>query len=61
MRKNLLVILGAGSSIPRDMPSVADLDRQMKQWSQEWSASHRFPDYFDSLWNAVETYYGTGK
>jgi hypothetical protein len=61
MRKKLLVILGAGSSIPRDMPSVADLDRQMKQWSQEWSASHHFPDYFDSLWNAAETYYGTGK
>ena len=32
-KPRLLVILGAGSSIPCGMPSVGDIDELMKRWS----------------------------
>ena len=32
--KKLLVLLGAGSSIPIGMPSVSDLDANMFDWSE---------------------------
>ncbi len=60
MKKKLLVILGAGSSIPLDMPSVGALDRKMKEWGQAWAGIHRLPDYFDSLWQSAEAYVGPG-
>jgi hypothetical protein len=59
MRKKLVVILGAGSSIPRDMPSIADLDGLMRQWGQEWALERACPDYFDALWCSAEAYYQT--
>jgi hypothetical protein len=59
MAKKLLIILGAGSSISCNMPSVDTLDGWMRTWSQRWAASHGFPDYFEALWQAVENYYGT--
>jgi len=34
-KKKLLVILGAGSSVPCGMPSFADLDTKMKEWCRE--------------------------
>jgi hypothetical protein len=41
MKKKLLVILGAGSSIPRGMPSVAALDEHMSEWGSGWSVADR--------------------
>ena len=35
-KPRLLVILGAGSSIPCGMPSVSEIDELMKRWSREW-------------------------
>jgi len=37
MKKKLLIVLGAGSSIPSGMPSVSDLDKQMNVWSAIWA------------------------
>ncbi len=59
MKKKLLVILGAGSSVPLGMPSVTCLGQCMRKWGQEWAGS-RFPDYFDALWCSAEAYYQTG-
>lgn len=36
MKKKLLIILGAGSSLSCCMPSVADLDKLMLAWSHAW-------------------------
>jgi hypothetical protein len=60
MKKKLLVILGAGSSIPVGMPSVGALDEYMKRWGEEWAAEYGFPDYFDALWHSVRAYYESG-
>ena|SRR5437660_4817284 len=60
MRKKLLVILGAGSSIPRGMPSVAVLDEYMKGWGRDWAEHYNFPNYFDALWQSVQSYYESG-
>ena len=59
-RRKLLVILGAGSSIPLGMPSVGKVDALMKLWSSEQSASQsRQPkiDVFKVLWEASERYF----
>ena len=62
MKKKLLVILGAGSSIPMGMPSLVALDEKMKEWGQAWARcrSACFPNYFDSLWQSAEAYIGHG-
>src|ERR1017187_10384167 len=60
MKKKLLVVLGAGSSIARGMPSVSELDGCMSQWGREWAKSNGFPDYYDSLARAVDIYYRSG-
>lgn len=39
MRKELLVILGAGTSVDQGMPSVGGLPGHMKTWSAEWFRS----------------------
>jgi len=70
-KKKLLVVLGAGSSLAQDMPSVAEdrpsavadrpaipsLNSSMRTWSREWSANHQFPNYFEAVWNTVDQYY----
>lgn len=61
-KPKLLVILGAGSSIPCGMPSVENIDKQMKCWSREWepeSPTDAGRDVFNVLWDAFERYYGT--
>jgi hypothetical protein len=60
MKKKLLVILGAGSSIARGMPSVQALDRHMGEWGRDWALSSGFPDYFDVLRREIETYCQSG-
>ena len=39
--KKLLIILGAGSSIPYRMPSVACINKHMLDWSKEWESSDK--------------------
>ena len=55
-KKKLLIILGAGSSIAQGMPSVADLDHCMKQWSAEWPFSLEH-NYFKEIWDILGLYY----
>lgn len=59
-RKKLLVILGAGSSIPIGMPSVPDLDICIRAWSEEWTSQIAPPNFFALLWDAIATYYQSG-
>ena len=61
-KPKLLVILGAGSSIPCGMPSVGDINDQMKDWSREWKPTTRLSGdagtgVFNDLWEIVEGYY----
>src|SRR5271163_2193349 len=37
MKKRLLVILGAGTSVSLGMPSMNQLNRKMEDWAKEWS------------------------
>lgn len=60
MKKKLLVILGAGSSIPCGLPSGGDLDRCMMAWSRRWAEEESEPDYFAVLWKSIEEYYARG-
>ncbi len=60
--KKLLVILGAGSSIPFGMPSVSCINENMLKWSAEWQLpkernSHK--NYFKLLWDISESYFNT--
>ena len=61
-KPKLLVILGAGSSIPCGMPSVAKLDELMRDWSREWVPEppvNSKGNVFNVLWEAFERYYET--
>lgn len=61
MKKRLLVILGAGSSVARGIPSVATLDEYMKVWAHDWGSLRGFSeDYFSALWTNVNAYYQAG-
>ncbi len=59
-KPKLLVILGAGSSVACEMPSVNDIDEQMKLWSREYQKAlpdqHKI-DLFKELWETVTCYY----
>ena len=58
-KPKLLVILGAGSSIPCGMPSVSQIDNLMKCWSQEWASdtsANSECDVFNILWETSERY-----
>jgi hypothetical protein len=61
-KRRLLIILGAGSSMPCGMPGVAVIDDEMKAWSREWKNEPEFPKgtgrgIFNDLWEIVESYY----
>jgi hypothetical protein len=60
MKKKLLIILGAGSSVQRGIPSVGDLDTQMKMWANAWATEHGLQNYFGLLWDEVSSYYSVG-
>ena len=60
-KPKLLVILGAGSSIPCGMPSVGELDKLMRRWAREWKPEPHVDsdvDVFNVLWEMAESYYG---
>ena len=61
MKKKLLIILGAGSSVSCEMPSVRELDERVREWGREWVGTLGFPNYFEELWKTIEAYYGSGK
>jgi hypothetical protein len=60
-KRKLLVILGAGSSIPCGMPSVPEIDYMMKKWGHEWTQTPYLPidagNVFNDLWDIAEDYY----
>jgi hypothetical protein len=60
MKQKLLVILGAGSSVERGMPSVPALDELMRQWAHQGASSYGFPDYYDVLERHITAYYQSG-
>jgi hypothetical protein len=60
VKKKLLVILGAGSSISRGMPSVPALDEHMSEWGNGWALMRGFPDYYAILGKSFDTYLGSG-
>jgi hypothetical protein len=39
MKKRLLVILGAGTSVSLGMPSLGQLNKKMEDWAKDWSAT----------------------
>ena len=57
MKKKLLIVLGAGSSVELGVPSLHDIDAQMRNWAQEWAREHGYQDYFGKLWGAISNYY----
>jgi hypothetical protein len=60
-KKKLLILLGAGSSVPLRMPSVSDLGKSMAGWAQNWSAEHRCQDYYGALAKSLTDYYTAAK
>jgi hypothetical protein len=59
MNKKLLMILGSGSSVSLGLPSVADLDGELRCWGQEWASAHHCPDYFEALRQSTAKYYNS--
>ena len=60
-KPRLLVILGAGSSIPCGMPSVREIDECMRRWSRAWTPETPVDiecDVFNEVWDACERYFG---
>ena len=61
-KPKLLVILGAGSSVACEMPSVSDINKEMSLWSRKYQTSpsdqHKI-DIFKELWDVLKCYYGT--
>ena len=59
-KPRLLVILGAGSSMPWCMPGVGEIDELMKRWSREWAPEPKLDaehDTYSFLWEASERYF----
>ena len=59
-KPRLLVILGAGSSMPWCMPGVGEIDDLMKRWSREWTPEPQLDldqDVYSVLREASERYY----
>lgn len=48
LKKKLLVLLGAGSSVGQDFPSTSELDKEVAGWAAEWS-TRKPPDPIDSM------------
>ena len=59
-KPKLLVIAGAGSSIPFGMPSVNKIDDLMKDWAKKWTretGESSDLDVFNTIFRACERYY----
>jgi hypothetical protein len=60
MKRKLLLILGSGSSVSLGMPTVGQVDQDMKRWAQEWTNARDRQNYFGDLWQTTATYYVGG-
>jgi len=60
-KKKLLMLMGAGTSMPLGMPSVAEIDALMRQWSPPLALRPVAPDYFNSLWASAVKYGASGQ
>ena len=56
MKKKLLIISGAGSSMACGMPSVGELDADMERWSDNWSYQRGFSNYYRALRGSMQEY-----
>lgn len=56
MKKKLLIILGAGSSMACGMPSVGELDADMERWSDNWSYQRGFSNHYRALRGSMQEY-----
>jgi hypothetical protein len=59
-KKKLLVILGAGSSMPCGMPSVSGIEDLMEKWSGQWAACWGFCDHYRSVHELMREYFCQG-
>lgn len=62
MKKKLLIILGAGSSVSLGMPSVARLNELMTEWSRDWhdidpAIPRDMDNCFTELWCNGKSWY----
>jgi hypothetical protein len=61
-KKKLLVVLGAGSSVPCGIPGTAEIDAKMSEWSKGWAVPLTHPKgsggdgVFNDLWKFAEKY-----
>jgi SIR2-like domain len=60
VKKKLLIVLGAGSSVEMKMPSVGAIDQLMLDWSTAWASSHAPSDYYRHVWDVVKGYLSSG-
>jgi len=60
MKKKLLIILGAGSSVACGMPSVSDLETLIGKWSDDWAKIRRLSNHYRTLRESIGKYYGSG-
>lgn len=60
MKKKLLILLGAGSSVDLDLPSVSAINVLMQRWAADWAARHGFPNFFQAIWDAQLAYVSSG-
>ena len=56
MKKKLLVILGAGSSVEQGFPTVVDLNCEVASWATNYASTKGLPDYYDLLWKNRANY-----
>ncbi len=56
-KKKLLILMGAGTSLPLGLPSVGDIDEKMREWAP-LIAKQINPeiDFFNPLWASAATY-----
>lgn len=59
-KKRLLVILGAGSSIDKGMPSVSEIDTLMARCAREFAETRTSTNFYDQVWRALEKHLAAG-
>src|ERR1700761_6235211 len=60
-KKKLLMLIGAGTSLSLGMPSVAEIDTKMRQWSPQLALQPVALDYFNALWASAVKYGARGQ
>ena len=60
MKKKLLIILSAGSSVACGMPSVSDLETLIGKWSDDWAKTRQLSNHYRTLRESIGKYYGSG-